>query len=146
MNSLGKRVKMMREKLNLKQEEVAKITSISRSNIGKIENDQIIPNCNAALELAKLFNVTTDWLITGTERIDIKRELEILTGDVGRLSDLEVDIVLKFRELDSRDQEDIRGTIDMKYERTKHIKKGRLSTCRSGGGGSGEEAATKEYA
>jgi len=146
VDSLGKRIKMMREKLKLKQEEVAKITGISRSNIGKIENDQIIPNCNAALGLAKLFNVTTDWLITGAERINIRRELEILTGDVGRLSDLEVDIVLKFRELDSRDQEDIRGTIDMKYERVKRIKKGKLSSSRSGGSGSGEEAATKEYA
>ncbi len=141
MDTLGKRVKMMREKLKLKQEEVAKITGISRSNIGKIENNQIVPNCNAILELAMLFNVTTDWLITGTERFNIKRELEVLTGDVGRLSDVEVDMILKFRQLDVRDHEDVIGTINMKYNR---VKKG--MSFNSMNGESGEEAATKEYA
>ena len=146
MNTFGKRVRMLREKLNLKQEVVANKTGISRSNIGKIENDQIIPNCNAALNLAIFFNVTTDWLITGTERFDIRKELEVLTGDVGRLSDIEVDMVLKFRQLDARDQEDVKLIIDMKYKRSKAIKRGMSSGSRSGGKGSGEEAAAKEYA
>lgn len=137
---------MIREKLKLKQEDVAKITGISRSNIGKIENDQINPNCSAVLELAKLFNVTTDWLITGTERFNLKKELEILTGDVGRLLDFEIDIILKFRQLDSRDQEDIRDSINIKFSRTERVKRGTSSNSRSGGRGSGEEAATKEYA
>ncbi len=45
---------------------------------------------------------------------DIKR----LTGDVGRLNDMEHDIILKFRELDQREQEDIYDHINWKYEKS----------------------------
>lgn len=65
MPTLGDRVKKLREENNMSQIDVAKRTGISRSNIGKIENNLISPNCNAVAELARLFNVTTDWLILG---------------------------------------------------------------------------------
>lgn len=70
MSSLGYRVRAMREKLNLTQSQVSEITKISRSNIGKIENDQIVPNCNAILAFARLFNVSTDYLIKGDDETD----------------------------------------------------------------------------
>ena len=137
--SLGKRVKQMREKLKLSQDEVANLTGISRSNIGKIENDKINPNCSAVFELSKLFKVSTDWLISGEELFIPKKEVDILSGDIGRLSDTEVDIIMKFRKLDYDSQDDIMEFIDIKY---KKLKRGTSSSLNTGG--TDEEAATSE--
>lgn len=60
------------------------------------------------------------------------------------LLDVERNMLLKYRLLDTRDQCDIKEIINMKYQRA--VKRGRSPDYGSGGRGSEEEAATKEYA
>lgn len=45
-------------------------------------------------------------------------EIKRLTGEVGRLNDEEHDMILKLRELDQREQEDIYDHINWKYEKS----------------------------
>lgn len=81
-------------------------------------------------------------VIKGTKKgqfITNKEDEELLP-----LSSEERQILLKYRLLDARDQCDIKEIIDMKYERM--VKRGRSYGSGSGGIGSGEEAAAKEYA
>lgn len=59
----GNRIKLLREEKQLKQEELAKILSISPSAIGMYERDLREPNDDITLKLAKYFNVTTDYLL-----------------------------------------------------------------------------------
>lgn len=57
-------------------------------------------------------------------------EIKRLTGEVGRLNDEEHDMILKLRELDQREQEDIYDHINWKYE--KSLRKKVLSPSMNG--------------
>jgi transcriptional regulator with XRE-family HTH domain len=67
---------------------------------------------------------------------DIKR----LTGEVGRLNDQEHDLILKYRQLDERERDDIYDNVCWRYDRS--LRKKVSSQLKNGG--TGEEAATSE--
>lgn len=72
----GNRIKKLREEKQMKQDELAKILSISPSAIGMYERDEREPNDEITLKLAEYFNVTTDYLlgksdIRNPEQIDL---------------------------------------------------------------------------
>lgn len=60
---IGRRLKEARKKANLKQEEVAEILQISRSNISKYETDYMEPNLQTLKELCQLYKVSADYLL-----------------------------------------------------------------------------------
>lgn len=60
---LGNRIKILREELNIKQENLAKKVNVSPSAIGMYERDLREPNDEITLKLAEFFNVTTDYLL-----------------------------------------------------------------------------------
>lgn len=62
----GNRIKELREEKNLKQEQLAKILSISTSAIGMYERDAREPNDELTLKFANFFNVSTDYLLGKT--------------------------------------------------------------------------------
>ena len=59
----GNRIKKLREEKDLKQEQLAKILSISPSAIGMYERDEREPNDELTLKIADFFNVSTDYLL-----------------------------------------------------------------------------------
>lgn len=59
----GSRIKKLREEKQMKQEELAKILSISPSAIGMYERDAREPNDELTLKLAEYFKVSTDYLL-----------------------------------------------------------------------------------
>lgn len=59
----GNRIKLLREEKKLKQDELAKILSISPSAIGMYERDVREPNDEITLKIAEYFNVSTDYLL-----------------------------------------------------------------------------------
>lgn len=63
----GNRIKKLREEKQMKQDELAKILSISPSAIGMYERDEREPNDEITLKLAEYFNVTTDYLLGKTD-------------------------------------------------------------------------------
>lgn len=60
---LGNRIKALREKEGLKQDELAKKLSVSPSAIGMYETNKREPNNEIIIKLAEYFNVTTDYLL-----------------------------------------------------------------------------------
>ena len=65
---VGNRVKILREELNLKQEELAQKIGVSPSAIGMYERDLREANDEIKLKLCKLFNCSMDYL-TGNSDI-----------------------------------------------------------------------------
>ena len=59
----GNRIKLLREEKNIKQDELAKILSISPSAVGMYERDEREPNDEITLKLAEYFGVSTDYLL-----------------------------------------------------------------------------------
>lgn len=76
----GNRIKKLREEKHMKQDELAKILSISPSAIGMYERDEREPNDELTLKLAEYFNVSTDYLLgksdTRNPEEQIKQEFE----------------------------------------------------------------------
>jgi len=73
---LSEKILTLRKKNGWSQEELAEKASVSRQSISKWESAVSIPDINKILELAKIFGVTTDYLL----KDDIE-EVEYSAGD-----------------------------------------------------------------
>ena len=80
--SIGKKLKMLRTKFNLTQEDLAKLLNVKRETIHKYEND-IIKNIKyeTVVKLSKIFNTTPEYLLglDDNENEDIVISQEKLT-------------------------------------------------------------------
>lgn len=65
LDTIGKRLKFLREKLKLTQQEVAEGTNIQRGNLSHYEKDKIKPSSDAIISISNFFKVSTDWLLIG---------------------------------------------------------------------------------
>lgn len=63
----GNRIKLLREEKKIKQDELAKVLSISPSAVGMYERDEREPNNEITLKLAEYFGVSTDYLLGKTD-------------------------------------------------------------------------------
>ncbi|QNR65562.1 helix-turn-helix transcriptional regulator [Paenibacillus peoriae] len=90
LNSIGKRIKVLRIQHNISMSELAEALNIkiSQSTISNIESDKVSPNAEVIIALSQYFNVSTDWLLTGNEwskpaeyNIDDENELMELIED-----------------------------------------------------------------
>ena len=61
--SLADRIKSLRESAGLTQAAIARILSISRSGVNAWEMGFSVPSTQYIVELDKLFNVSTDYLL-----------------------------------------------------------------------------------
>jgi len=62
-HSIGKRIKQLRKYHNLSQDDVAKYLELQRTAVSSYESGDAIPPTLVVIKLAKLFNVTTDYLL-----------------------------------------------------------------------------------
>ncbi len=104
---IGRRVKEQREKLSLKQTELAKLVSGKRgkktdySYIGKIERGKQYPSLKYLKELADAFSIDMEYFfVDGKGAVEIEKVKEGLA------------LLEKFEELNSEDSEAIRGLIE----------------------------------
>ena len=68
--TLGTRIAALRRAKKLKQEDLAEMLGVSAQAVSKWENDQSCPDIYLIPSLAKIFNVTTDELLTGEKPED----------------------------------------------------------------------------
>lgn len=61
--TFGKRIKQLRESRGMKQVDVAKALNLPRSNVSRWEKDTKGVSVNTVIAAAKLFGVTTDYLL-----------------------------------------------------------------------------------
>jgi transcriptional regulator with XRE-family HTH domain len=84
-NSLGNRIKTMRQGLGISQDELAKRLEVTPQHISAIELDKRVPSLNFLSRLAEQLDVTTDYLITGKQRKSIDPVTAIMADN--RLSE-----------------------------------------------------------
>lgn len=61
--SLGKKIQKLRKENKLSQEQLAQKCNVSRQTISRWESDEVLPDTNNLITLAKLFNVTLDSMV-----------------------------------------------------------------------------------
>ena len=64
---LGDRLRQARLRKGLSQSGAAALCGVSQQNISRYEEGAVEPTAGALLALAKLYEVSTDWLLTGQE-------------------------------------------------------------------------------
>lgn len=65
----NKRAKDLREDLDLTQDEIAKLLNVSRATVNRYENDKYDMKLTYAIELAKIYNVSLDYIAGLTDEI-----------------------------------------------------------------------------
>ena len=76
---LGEKLKEIRKRFGLSQEQLAEITNVSRQAITKWENDSGIPDIGNLQELSKVFGVTIDYLLDDENNLpalSMKKEID----------------------------------------------------------------------
>ncbi len=63
MNKLADHLKYLRKQRNWTQEEVAQRLNMSRSQISKWENGELLPDLQSLEKLSELYNVSIDFLV-----------------------------------------------------------------------------------
>ena len=85
--AFGKRLKELRERKGLSQEAVAEVLHTSKTHYGNMERGKKGVSVDFLLEIAEVFRVSTDYLLTGKER-GREREIEQLHSVIDTLSEL----------------------------------------------------------
>ncbi len=77
--TLGQKLKEIRKKFGLSQEQLAEIMNVSRQAITKWENDVGLPDVSNLQELSKVFGITVDYLLNDENSLpalSMKKELD----------------------------------------------------------------------
>lgn len=72
--SLGKKIQKLRKENKLSQEQLAQKCNVSRQTISRWESDEVLPDTNNLITLAKLFNVSLDSIVFDEELTTIKTD------------------------------------------------------------------------
>ena len=59
----GEKIKVLRKKANMSQEQLANVLGLSRQAVSRWETENAIPETNIVLKLSDIFHVTTDYLL-----------------------------------------------------------------------------------
>ncbi len=65
LNTLGNRIKHLREQKGLTLQQVSESIKISSGYLSEVERDLKVPGSDLVRSLKRLFNVSTDWLLEG---------------------------------------------------------------------------------
>ena len=83
--TLGQKLKEIRKRFSLSQEQLAEIMNVSRQAITKWENDGGLPEVSNLQELSKVFGITVDYLLNdenGLPALSMKKELWMISNVV----------------------------------------------------------------
>lgn len=81
MLTLGEKLKSIRKKFGLSQEQLAEIMNVSRQAITKWENDGGMPEISNLQELSKVFGITVDYLLDDENKLPLLSMRKVLDKD-----------------------------------------------------------------
>ena len=110
---LGEIIKNLRAKYNITQAELAAYLGVTPKAVSFYELGQREPSNEMLVALAQKFSVTTDYLLGLQEP---QNKGFILNAD-------EKNVLNKYRQLDSEDQEEIKAMIDFKISKLQEKEK-----------------------
>ncbi len=87
MLDLGTKIITLRKQKKWSQDDLAKAVNVSQSIIGKYERNENQPSIEAALKLAKAFNVTLDYLIGDSEISGYDKQTINRIKDIQKMDD-----------------------------------------------------------
>lgn len=88
MENVGERIKVLRKQLGLTQSELAQKLGLECAAISKYETNRVPLTQESLLKLAEIFNVTTDYILTGKHTINEPTIIAASTEDNVDLSEL----------------------------------------------------------
>ena len=92
MQSIGKRLKQVREKAGLKQKEMADFLQLGKPGYNRIETGKVEITVKHLLKIAERFKISLDWLLLGNEeKSDIDGFGEFMGAVKQMLNDMEKD-------------------------------------------------------
>lgn len=80
--SLGEKLLDLRKKAGLSQEEVADKLGVSRQTVSKWETDQTVPELIKAKLLCQLYNISYDYLISGSPLGGDVTSIEMIVDEI----------------------------------------------------------------
>lgn len=124
MDTLGKRIAYLRNSRKLTQRKLMDILKFE--NLGKFETGGRKPNCDILMSIADYFDVSTDWLLYGKEKVNsnnsVKENKEDYLYNLHATDD-EIMILNLYRQLNERDKIKIEGMLELKISEYKELKK-----------------------
>lgn len=85
--ALGRRIKLIRREVGLRQWELARMVGTTQSAVHKYERG-VIPEPRRLMELARIGRTSIEWILTGRHWEDGSEERERLTPDLLRIASL----------------------------------------------------------
>ena len=81
MNSLGKRIRLLRKEKKLTQEEMGKFLNMGKSTVSQYESDISRPDYETLQKITDLFNVSVDYILGRTDirNYDMSNEKQIVS-------------------------------------------------------------------
>jgi transcriptional regulator with XRE-family HTH domain len=95
MLHIGERITQLRKQHHLSQEELAKRAQVSRTIIGNYERNTNTPSIEVLVKLARVFNVTVDYLIGEGQLSSLDKDTIKRIEDIENLSEENKNFVLK---------------------------------------------------
>lgn len=87
MLNIGERITQLRKQQNLSQDELAKKAEVSRTIIGNYERNANTPSIEVLIKLAKVFNVSVDYIIGEGELAALDKDLLKRIEDIEKLDE-----------------------------------------------------------
>ena len=98
-NTLGKRIKKLRENKNLNQLEFSKILNISNTTLSQYEAGNRTPNDEIKEKVADYFNVSVDYLLGRSEKCNSEAEnSKIVKSNSLDVSNLPIEAIKQIEE------------------------------------------------
>lgn len=100
MSNLAENLRILRERANLKQQNIADVVGIKRSSYAYYETGKSSPKIDALIKIAKLYNVSVDEILGDLEEPVRRRIPNIVSASIPPYADNEaVRIYDKFNDL-----------------------------------------------
>lgn len=72
MSEFSKRLKFLREANDVPLSKLAEGINTTKASLSRYENNKVEPSLDVAVEIAKYFNVTLDWMVGNGELNDVE--------------------------------------------------------------------------
>ncbi|MBA2874546.1 helix-turn-helix domain-containing protein [Thermaerobacillus caldiproteolyticus] len=120
MKRLGEQLKYLRKQQNWTQEELAQRLNISRSQISKWENGELLPDVQSLEKLSNLYGVSIDFLIgRQTNKKELLREVNRLY-QTDRIDETMLDIIAYLKQNPEMEKA-IYSLVQLPTKKRKHI-------------------------
>lgn len=126
---IGKRLRLIRERLGITQAEVGEKLGIQSQHVSKYERGETVPTWENLIKLTEIYDVNINWLLTGKGSMFLSMVNYSIQGEkaLHAVRDLEPDSKIDEIIIELQNDSDLKNLI---YDYVKHYRKLRLTTTR----------------